>query len=182
MAAVAIFWFPSVGARARTAAITASAAIVSVVVGIVVTWAGVNGSVYLVKGGSMSPTFNDDDAVFASHVPFADLALGDVIVFDKTFEGLDRTYIHRIVEINEDGERTVMTKGDYNELSLKGVDYPITESDCVGKMLFMIPYGGTVAKVLAPPTNYIMLAMLGLLVFWLKEKLFLIPKSGGLSA
>lgn len=102
---------------------------------------------------------------------FNNLKEGDIIVFtapyDKTPEGENRTIIHRIINIesstdnnnNKQSNKTIIntsafnsnnktivlkTKGDANNQSYYGLDYPITENLYKGKVFFVIPKIGKI--------------------------------------
>lgn len=131
-----------------------------------------NNPFYVVHSGSMLPTLKPDDIVVVFAISFEDLEIGDIIVFNKSIDGLGYTaFIHRIIEISDkDGQRVLKTKGDYSKDSLVGLDYPITENDYVGKMLFSLPYVGLFAKALNPPINYVVIAIILTSVFLLKYR------------
>ena len=56
--------------------------------------------------------------------------------------------------------KTVETKGDANAGSLRGTDYPITEKVYLGKVEYVIPQVGYITKILQPPINYIIIAVI----------------------
>jgi signal peptidase len=91
---------------------------------------------------------------------FKDLKVGDIIVFDRP-DGADRVIVHRIAEIFDDTEgnhQIIRTKGDANDGSIPGTDFPIREDDYIGKVAYVIPGAGVVTKILSPPVNYIIIA------------------------
>ncbi|MEO9319939.1 MAG: signal peptidase I [Nitrososphaera sp.] len=129
---------------------------------------------YVVSSGSMVPTLLVNDVlVVRDGGSFGSLKVGDIIVFNRP-DGGDRVIVHRIAEIYPDpntGERTLRTKGDANPASIPGTDYPIHKSDYIGKVIFVLPGVGNVTKVLSPPTNYIIIAViLGLLFLTRRSK------------
>jgi len=96
-----------------------------------------------------------------------DLAIGDIIVFNRP-EGGDRVIVHRIVDIDldADGERIVRTRGDANPGSIPGTDYPIRQDDYIGKVIYVIPGIGVITKVISPPVNYIIIAIILAILFF----------------
>jgi signal peptidase len=96
-----------------------------------------------------------------------DLTIGDVIVFNRP-EGGDRVIVHRIVDIDmdADGERIVRTRGDANPASIPGTDYPIRQDDYIGKVIYVIPGIGVITKVISPPVNYIIIAIILAILFF----------------
>lgn len=133
---------------------------------------------YVVSSGSMVPTLMVNDVlVVRDGGSYNNLKVGDIIVFNRP-DGGDRVIVHRIAEIYTDsstGERILRTKGDANPASIPGTDYPIHKSDYIGRVIFVLPGVGNVTKVLSPPTNYIIIAViLGLLFLTRRSK----PKDG----
>ncbi len=136
-----------------------------VVIGVIVIWLGLQllfgteNPFYVVASGSMIPELKVYDVLIVQgHVPFEDLQIGDIIVFDRP-SGHDRVIVHRVVSITDDDPLTLRTKGDNNVASIPGTDFPITEKEYVGKVEFKIPQSGYVTQVLKPPTNYILIVL-----------------------
>ena len=102
---------------------------------------------YVVSSGSMVPNLERGDGVIIRNgegFSFSDVVIGDIIVFSVDDGGIDRTIIHRVVEIyfseeEEEDQRILKTKGDANPQSYEGLDYPITEEDYYGKVISVIP-------------------------------------------
>lgn len=110
---------------------------------------------YIVISDSMIPTLNTGDIALLENdndirgSSFANLNLGDIIVFEVAPDSSEfgegkRTIVHRVEEIvfDSDSHRIIRTKGDANPSSIQGVDYPITEDNYVGKVVYAIPYLG----------------------------------------
>jgi len=116
---------------------------------------GTENPFYVAASGSMIPEIQVYDVlVVQGHVPFEDIQIGDIIVFDRPF-GRDRVIVHRVVSIIDDDPRTLRTKGDNNVASITGTDFPITEKEYIGKVQFIVPQYGYVTQIFKPPTNYI---------------------------
>jgi signal peptidase len=141
--------------------------VVIVVIGVAIIWLGLRfvfdtgNPFYVVSSGSMVPNLNVNDIlVVRDGDSFKDLKVGDIIVFDRP-DGADRVIVHRIAEIFDDSEgnhQIIRTKGDANDGSIPGTDFPIREDDYIGKVAYVIPGAGVVTKILSPPVNYIIIA------------------------
>lgn len=146
---------------------------------------------YVVASGSMIPVLNVNDLIIVwakdNNTSFASANIGDIIVFkapDPREE--NKTIVHRVSAIIENGnnltgdvllcapiaineviqEKTILTKGDANECSIPGIDFPITQENYVGKVVYTIPQIGIIPQVLKPPVNYFIMAIIaGLLIF-----------------
>ena len=156
--------------------------VVVIVVGIAIIFLGirfafgVTNPFYVVASGSMIPNLNIGDFVIVSHnIPFNDLKAGDIIVF-RTFgttdTGQHEIIVHRVAQIvSDNGERIIRTKGDANDGSIPGLDYPIFEQNYIGKVVYVIPQLGVVTDALRPPTNYILIGIiLIILIYYLRKK------------
>ena len=148
--------------------------VVIVVIGVAIIWLGLRfvfdtgNPFYVVSSGSMVPNLNVNDIlVVRDGNSFQDLKVGDIIVFDRP-DGADRVIVHRVAEIFDDSEgnhQIIRTKGDANDGSIPGTDFPIREDDYIGKVAYVIPGAGVVTKILSPPVNYIIIAaIIGLMV------------------
>lgn len=151
--------------------------ILIVVAGVAIVWIGVRiafdtwNPFYVVSSGSMIPNLNINDVIIVRDGgSFDKLKVGDIIVFNRP-EGQDRVIVHRIADISQDasGNRIIRTKGDANPSSIPGTDYPITKVDYIGKVMFVIPGVGVVTKVLSPPTNYIIIAIILAALFFTRR-------------
>lgn len=141
--------------------------VVIVVIGVAIIWLGLRfvfdtgNPFYVVSSGSMVPNLNVNDIlVVRDGNSFQDLKVGDIIVFDRP-DGADRVIVHRVAEIFDDSEgnhQIIRTKGDANDGSIPGTDFPIREDDYIGKVAYVIPGAGVVTKILSPPVNYIIIA------------------------
>jgi len=125
------------------------------------------GAFYVVSSGSMIPDLEINDVVTADkNFPFENLTVGDIIVFDRPSDH-NRVILHRIVEVLNDDPLTFKTKGDANRASITGTDFPITESEYIGKINNVIPDIGGITQILRPPTN--------LIIYLIEFIIFLIP-------
>lgn len=140
--------------------------IIIVAVGVAVIWFGLQlafgtqNPFYVVSSGSMIPVLQVYDVlVVQGHVSFDDIKIGDIIVFNRP-NGHDRVIVHRVAEILNDNPKTIRTKGDANPGSIPGTDYPLTKDEYIGKVVYVVPQIGYITRVLTPPINYIIIAVI----------------------
>lgn len=121
---------------------------------------------YVVASGSMVPVLEVNDILIVQgHETIDRVNVGDIIVFDRP-GGTDTVIVHRIVEIIDEDPRILKTRGDANQISIPGTDYPITVEEYIGKVIYVIPQVGIVTQILAPPINYILIAIIiGFMVY-----------------
>jgi len=121
---------------------------------------GAQNPFYVVSSGSMYPELAMHDIIVISgHALFEDVKIGDIIVFDRPKDH-DKVIVHRVVAIVDDDPLTLRTKGDNNQNSMVGTDYPITEEEYKGTVIHVIPQVGYITKILQPPINYIVIAVI----------------------
>ena len=123
---------------------------------------------YVVSSGSMEPKLKVNDVlVVRDGGSWDELKVGEIIVFDRP-DGEDRVIVHRIVtiDVDSDGERVIRTKGDANPASIPGTDFPIREDNYIGKVVFVVPGVGVVTKVISPPVNFIIIAIILAILFF----------------
>jgi len=145
--------------------------ILIVAIGVLVIWIGLQvvfgtqNPFYVVASGSMIPVLEVYDVLIVQgHVPFEDIEVGDIIVFNRP-SGHDRVIVHRVASIIDDEPRTIRTKGDANPASIPGTDFPITEEEYIGKVAYVIPQIGYVTQLLKPPINYVIIVIvIGIMV------------------
>ncbi|MHB8567891.1 MAG: signal peptidase I [Nitrososphaerales archaeon] len=125
----------------------------------------------IVIGPSMQPTILPGSVAVIEKVPFNQLKIGDIIVFEPqeallfscqstTSNSLIREtnipcfVIHRIVKITNEsnGNMTVETKGDNNGYSIPLIDTGINSSMYIGKVVLQFPVAGYITT---SPTNEI---------------------------
>lgn len=140
--------------------------IIIVAVGIAIIWIGLRitfgteNPFYVVSSGSMVPNLNVFDVIVVNgNIPFDHLKLGDIIVFNVPVTH-DKVIVHRVAEILSNSPLTIRTKGDANPGSIPGIDFPITQGDYIGKVVYVIPQIGYVTRILTPPINYIIIAVI----------------------
>ena len=115
---------------------------------------------YVVSSGSMYPELAMYDIIVVTgHASFEDVKVGDIIVFDQPKDH-KKVIVHRVVAVVDDDPKTLRTKGDNNQASIPGTDFPITEEEYIGTVVHLIPQVGYVTKILQPPVNYIIIAII----------------------
>jgi len=147
--------------------------VVIIGVGVLVVWLVIwvsfgSNPFYVVSSGSMEPVLQINDVLIVRDGgSWAELKVGAIIVFNRP-DGGDRVIVHRIIEIDEDadGDRTIRTKGDANPSPIPGTDYPIKEDDYIGKVVYVVPGIGVITKVISPPVNYIIIAIILAILFF----------------
>ncbi|MFY9872446.1 MAG: signal peptidase I [Candidatus Nitrosopolaris sp.] len=159
--------------------------VIIIVVGITIIFLGIRfafgepNPFYVVASGSMIPNLNINDFVIVSHnIPFDSLKVGDTIVFRTYYPNPDtgqhEIIVHRVAEIVTDpdnGQRIIRTKGDANPGSIPQLDYPIFQQNYIGKVVYVIPQLGVITDALRPPTNYILIGLiLVVLIYYLRKK------------
>ena len=139
--------------------------IIIVGVGVLVIWIGLQAAFgtqnpfYVVASGSMIPDLEIYDVLIVQgHEPFEDIEIGDVIVFNRPSDH-NRVIVHRVASIIDDDPKTLRTKGDANPASIPGTDFPITEKEYIGKVVYTLPQVGYVTQLLKPPINYVIIAV-----------------------
>ncbi|HEV2192111.1 MAG TPA: signal peptidase I [Nitrosopumilaceae archaeon] len=140
--------------------------VIIVAIGIAIIWIGLRitfgteNPFYVVSSGSMIPNLNVFDVIVVQgNVPFDHIKVGDIIVFNRP-NGHDRVIVHRVAEILQKDPLVIRTKGDANPGSIPGTDYPITKQDYIGKVEYVIPQIGYVTRIITPPVNYIIIAVI----------------------
>jgi len=140
--------------------------IIIVVIGVLIIWmglrvvSGTDNPFYVVSSGSMVPELQVYDVLVVNgHIPFVEIEVGDVIVFNRP-SGQDRVIVHRVAAITDEDPFTIRTKGDANPTSIPGTDFPITEEEYIGKVATVIPQIGFITQILQPPINYIIIAII----------------------
>ena len=140
--------------------------IIIVVACVAVIWIGLQAyfgaqnPFYVVSSGSMYPELAMYDIIVISgHTLFDDVKIGDIIVFDKPKDH-SKVIVHRVVAVVDDDPLTLRTKGDNNHNSIVGTDYPITSEEYIGKVVYVVPQVGFITKILQPPINYIIIAVI----------------------
>lgn len=143
-----------------------------VVIGVVAVWVvlmavfGTQNPFYVVSSGSMEPVLNVYDVLIVKDGgTFDSVQRGDIIVFNRP-EVHDRVIVHRVVDIKESSEKIITTKGDANPASIPGTDFPITKNDYIGKVVYVIPKIGYVTRLIQPPVNYIIIAIILAILFF----------------
>ena len=139
--------------------------IIIVGVGVLVIWIGLQAAFgtqnpfYVVASGSMIPELKVYDVLIVQgHEPFDDIEICDIIVFNRPSDH-DRVIVHRVVSVIDDDPKTLRTKGDANPASIPGTDFPITEEEYIGKVVYTLPQVGYVTQLLKPPINYVIIAI-----------------------
>jgi len=140
--------------------------IIIVAVGVLIIWVGLQAffgtqnPFYVVSSGSMIPELQVFDVlVVQGNDPFEAVEVGEIIVFNRP-SGQDRVIVHRVASIINEDPLTIRTKGDANPASIPGTDFPITAEEYIGNVAYVIPQVGYITRILTPPINYIIIAII----------------------
>jgi len=127
---------------------------------------GTENPFFVVSSGSMVPVLEVYDVlVVQGNTPFEEVKVGDIIVFNRP-SGHDRVIVHRVSSIIDDDPFTIRTKGDANPASIPGTDFPITDEEYIGQVVYVIPQVGAITQILRPPVNYVIIAIIiGIMIF-----------------
>lgn len=138
------------------------AVIVGALVVLTVVPRAVGGAALTVLTGSMTPEIAVGSVVVVRPVDPGTLQVGDVITYQKD-PGKPAYVTHRILEIHQDTDPvTLTTKGDAN----RGADLdPIPVTAVRGKVLFSVPYLGTVKNAISTGGAGMVLLVLGLIAY-----------------
>lgn len=94
---------------------------------------------YIVLGGSMSPTFEAGSLALVKPVDPQTLGVGDVITYRTRDESALMT-THRIMDVHQEaGQLSFTTRGDANDVNDSS---PVLSGDIVGQVKITIPYAG----------------------------------------
>ncbi|RNJ78466.1 MAG: signal peptidase I [Nitrosopumilus sp. H13] len=156
---------------AKSATRTIVRDIVIIAVGVVVIWIGLQAAFgtqnpfYVVASGSMIPALQIYDVIIVQgHDAFEELVPGDIIVFDRPSDH-GKVIVHRVAAITGENPREIRTKGDANSAPIAGTDYPITDDEYIGKVIYTISQVGYITQLIKPPINYIIIVIvIGIMV------------------
>lgn len=132
---------------------------------------------FVVVSSSMEPTLHIGDELVIRGEPFPSLAVGDIIVFHNPGKRFDSSLreacqvnpedrpcviVHRIYSISNEDGRMITTKGDANS---RPDPLQVVQSDYIGKVIFSIPYVGSLSAFIRYPYNYVLIGAVLLFVF-----------------
>jgi signal peptidase len=121
---------------------------------------------YVVLTASMTPAISPGDAVVVGDVDAADVAVGDVITFERSAND-EIPVTHRVIEVVESDQGTAFrTKGDANEDADAAL---VTPDRVVGKVLLTIPYIGFVVQFVNSPSGFVALVVVPIALLILSE-------------
>lgn len=111
---------------------------------------------YIVIGGSMSPTFEAGSLAFLRPVDPETIAVGDVITYrGRTEDGALTT--HRVVAVHrENGQLSFTTRGDANRVNDA---VPVDAGSVLGKVQFTVPYAGYLMNFAQTPKGLLALVI-----------------------
>jgi signal peptidase len=106
---------------------------------------------YVVESGSMTPTLPISSMIIVKEKQAQEINKGDII----TYYGNDNNtrVTHRVVEVQNNGTAFI-TQGDANKTSDPN---PLEGKKLIGKVVFMVPYIGSILRFLSTPLGIILL-------------------------
>jgi signal peptidase len=123
---------------------------------------------YVVLSGSMEPAISAGDAIIVERVDPRTIAVGDVITYRTSDEGVPTT--HRVIGVidrTESGPTLAFrTQGDANEDADVGAVRP---EQVIGSVVLVLPYVGHVVGFVGNEVGYVLLVLLPILLFVLNE-------------
>jgi len=144
---------------------------------------------YVVVSDSMIPNLNTGDIVIINNgnrvtgSSFVHLEKGDIIVFEVSSQPGEpeegKTIVHRVEEISLDskGQRIIRAKGDANPFSIRGIDYPITVDNYIGKVDYSVPYLGLflmylnlLGRIITQPIFYLLIGVVVATIIFLEQQ------------
>jgi signal peptidase len=116
---------------------------------------------------SMASTLNIGDLLIVQGIDNiqeinADPTKGDIIVFRRPGDP-EEFIVHRAIEMKNDGESYLITKGDNN---LYSDGWKIRESDIIGEVIWRMPFLGYIKIFLTTPFGIIISAILFIILFF----------------
>ena len=114
------------------------------------------------KNNSMHPTLKPNDFIITKEQ--SSYKVGDIITFVS--KDTKKITTHRIVQITENG---FITRGDYEFVS--GDDKEITKADIIGKVVAVLPKGGTVLVIMKNPLGAFIIIAIIVVCFFLVQSL-----------
>jgi len=97
---------------------------------------------YIVGGGSMSPTFSAGSVVLVRPQEASTVRIGDIVTYRDPDAGATATIVtHRIVGISQSEPLSFTTRGDANHAN---DPLPLPSSNLIGRVAYVIPYLGFV--------------------------------------
>lgn len=110
-------------------------------------------NVYFVLSSSMEPAYPVNSIVFSKSVDPETIKVGDTISF---YADENMVVTHRVASIDNTSRRFT-TKGDANE---KEDEKPVSWNNVIGKVMFALPFGGNVLRVITARENRSMLIII----------------------
>lgn len=125
---------------------------------------------YVVSSGSMIPELEVYDLIVVqANRAFAEVQVGDVIVYERPVEK-DRVIVHRVASIMDEEPKTIQTKGDANPNPIPGTDFPITKNEYRGTVLYVIPQAGYISHIFQPPITFVLIGLMATALVFKKFK------------
>ena len=143
--------------------------IIIIVIIFALTWAGIRivlgteTPFFIVASGSMTETLNVGDIIVVRNSgEFNEVNERKIIVFYSP-ANTNQVIVHRVKSvITEKGQTGLITKGDSN---LSADAWIVKEDNYIGEVILTIPKLGKVLRIIEPPINYGVAAILLIMIF-----------------
>lgn len=131
-----------------------------------------NHQIYVVRSGSMSPTFKTGSLLIVNVGNKEEIKVSDIITYRRPNDTVATT--HRVVNvIEEDGERMFVTRGDANNVD---DPVPVSENDVVGTVSTAIPLLGYLIGFVRTKQGLLVVIIVPALIIILSQIVSLIKK------
>lgn len=131
-----------------------------------------NHQIYVVRSGSMSPTFKTGSLLIVNLVEKDEIKVNDIITYRRPTDSVATT--HRVVNIiEEDGERKFVTRGDANNVD---DPVPVAEAHVVGTVSAAIPLLGYLIGFVRTKQGLLVVIIIPALIIILTQIIGLIKK------
>ena len=132
-------------------------------------------SLYTIVSPSMTPVINVYDIVLnvRPETP-KDIQVGDIITYKSTAANTDgMTITHRVIAVSQlpDGTYEYMTQGDNND---EPDSLYVTYENVIGKEILIIPYLGRLQFLIANQKGWLILLLIPVTIYLLREIIKLI--------
>ena len=116
----------------------------------------------VVATGSMRPEFKENDLILMRSADVAALEKGDIIAY---YDRKGVVVSHRIIayDVDEGGARLYITKGDANNVQDQN---PVPAGKVIGRLMYVIPGGGKIMRVIANPVVTVLAVAVPLALFY----------------
>lgn len=122
---------------------------------------------YIVEGGSMSPTFELGSIVLVRPLDPTEVRVGDIITYrDPDPERLDTIVTHRVMQVLPTEPPSFITRGDANDAD---DPLPLPGGNLIGRVNYSVPYLGYLFSFVRTRTGILLLVLVPALLIIASE-------------